>query len=156
MAGEGDNLRRHGRLRRHKCSRGTVRGGGTWSGGTTIRGTIRSMNGWCLAQWTHAVQRASCTLSLARMAIRVRRDPCDIIHLRRFSKCSCEAKMPGKDVVYWSLDIWRPLYVLQRTPISSDTSSQTNLVHARRAVVLETNGCLKRFPEWAGENLILS
>ena len=28
-----------------------------------------------------------------------------IIHLRRFSKCSCEAKMLGKVVVCWSLDI---------------------------------------------------
>ena len=28
-----------------------------------------------------------------------------IIHLRRFSICSCEAKMLGKAIVCWSLDI---------------------------------------------------
>ena len=36
-----------------------------------------------------------------------------IIHLRHFSKCSCEAKMLGKAVVCWSLNIWRPSYGLQ-------------------------------------------
>ena len=38
-----------------------------------------------------------------------------IIHFRRFSKCSCEAKTLGKAVLCWSLDIWRSSYVLQRS-----------------------------------------